>query len=96
MITIMKFLMAKYSKKEFEGFTYRFVVRFFVKDQSYSSTLQIYSNSDSYKELNDFISEKKSENVMSFVIEHRASKEQDEIVSKFIEETLNNYLTTQS
>ena len=36
----------------------------------------------------DFINEKKSDKVVSFIIEHRASKEQDEMSAKFIDEVL--------
>ena len=50
--------------------------------------IDIYSNSDSYQKLEDFINKKKSEKVIDFIIEHMATKEQDDIASKFINETL--------
>ncbi len=50
--------------------------------------MHIYSNSDSYQKLEDFISERASEKVLSFEIVHRATKEQDEANSKFIDEVL--------
>ena len=78
-----------YSKEQFEGFTHRFIVKFKVDDDWRNDTnITLYSNSDSYQKLEDFINTKKSNNVLSFKIEHRASKEQDEMASKFIDEIL--------
>jgi hypothetical protein len=77
----------KYSKEKFNGFTHRFKVEFEV-GQPYTSNLDIYSNSDSRKELEDFINDKKKEKVISFKIVHKASKEQDEMAAKLIDETL--------
>ena len=79
----------KYSKKEFEGYTHRFIVEFKVdNDWRNDTNIQIYSNSDSYQKLSDFINEKKSEKVVSFDIIHRATKEQDDAASVLIEEGL--------
>ena len=79
----------KYSKERFEGFTHRFKIQF-ETNEPYFSNLDIYSNSDSYQKLRDFINEKKSEKVLSFKILLRVSKEQDEMTSKLINETLND------
>ena len=80
-----------YSKQQFEGFTHRFIVKLRIdNDWRNDTNVTIYSNSDSYQKLEDFITEKKSDKVVSFNIEHRASKEQDEMASKLIDETLNN------
>jgi hypothetical protein len=79
----------KYSKTEFEGFTHRFIVQL-QTGEPYDSNIDIYSNSDSYQKLEYFINEKKSDKVMAFKIIHRASKEQDEMSSKLIDETLKN------
>jgi hypothetical protein len=79
----------KYSKTEFDGFTHRFIVKIKVdNDWRNDTNITIYSNSDSYQKLEDFINEKKSDKVVSFSIEHRASKEQDEMSAKFIDEVL--------
>jgi len=79
----------KYSKNKFDGFTHRFIVKMKVDNDLDSDTnITIYSNSESYQKLEDFINEKKSEKVVSFKIEHRASKEQDEISEKFLDEFL--------
>jgi len=77
----------KYSKEEFEGYTHRFIVRLKVDNDFRNDTnVTLYSNSNSYQKLDDFINEKKSEKVIAFTIEHRASKEQDEMSSKFLDE----------
>lgn len=82
----------KYSKTEFDGFTHRFIVKFKVDiDWRNDSNINIYSNSDSYQKLEDFINEKKSEKVIAFDIIHRATKEQDEMTSKMIDETLGDF-----
>jgi hypothetical protein len=82
----------KYSKVEFDGFTHRFIVKFKVdNDWRNDSNINIYSNSDSYQKLEDFVNEKKSDKVIGFDIIHRATKEQDEMTSKFIDETLNDW-----
>ena len=79
----------KYSKKDFEGYTHRFIVKFKVdNDWRNDTNINIYSNSDSYEKLGDFIDKNKSPKVVLFTIEHRASKEQDEMASKFIDEIL--------
>ncbi len=79
----------KYSKTEFEGYTHRFIVQFEI-GEPYFINCDIYSNSYSYMTLIAFINEKKKDNVISFKIIHRATKEQDELTSKFIDEILNN------
>lgn len=79
----------KYSKEQFEGFTHRFIVKFKVdEDWRNDTNITMYSNSDSYQKLEDFLNAKKTDKVLSFKIEHRASKEQDEMSPKFLEEML--------
>jgi hypothetical protein len=79
----------KYSKEQFDGFTHRFIIRFSIdEDWRNDTNLHIYSNSDSEEELENFIKEKKSKKVKEFKILHKASKEKDEIASKFIDEML--------
>ncbi len=77
----------KYSKTQFEGYTHRFKIQLEI-GEPYFSNLDVYSNSDSYQKMEDFINEKKTDKVISFKIVHRASKEQDEMASKLIDETL--------
>ncbi len=75
----------KYSRIEFDGYTHRFIVRF-ETGEPHTSNLTIYSNSESYKDLENFINEKKTNKVITFSIVHRATKEQDEHASKFLNE----------
>ena len=83
--------MEKYSKEQFEGFTHRFIVRMKIDiDWRNDTNVTLYSNSDCYQKLNNFINEKKSKKVVAFEIIHRASKEEDEMSSKFIDEVLND------
>lgn len=78
-----------YSKEQFEGFTHRFIVKFKVdEDWRNDTNITLYSNSDSYQKLEDFLNAKKTDKVLSFRIEHRASKEQDEMSSKFLDDLL--------
>lgn len=80
----------KYSKEKFEGFTHRFIVRFsFDNDWRNDTNMDIYSNSDSYKELEDYINKNKTNKVKNFTIVNRSSKKQDELDSKFIDDFLN-------
>ncbi len=80
----------RYSKEKFEGYTHRFIVKMKVdEDWRNDTNVTIYSNSDSYQNLEDFINKNKSDKVLSFSIEHRASKEQDEMSSKLLDEFLN-------
>lgn len=82
----------KYSKQQFDGFTHRFVVKFKIDiNQQNDINVTIYSNCDSYEKLQAFINEIKSSKIISFNIEHSASKEQDEFSAKFIDEMLDVY-----
>lgn len=79
----------KYSNKEFDGFTHRFIVKFKIdNDWRNDINLTLYSNSDSYQNLTEFIDKNKSPRVREFEIIYRASKEQDEMSSKLIDEVL--------
>ena len=81
-----------YSKQQFDGYTHRFIVTLSVDDDWRNDVnMTIYSNSDSYDELNEFINNKKTEKIVSFVIVHRASKEQDEMASRFIEDVMKGW-----
>ena len=81
-----------YSKQQFDGYTHRFIVTLSVDDDWRNDVnMTIYSNSDSYDELNEFINSKKTEKIVSFVIVHRASKEQDENDSAFVEEVMKGW-----
>lgn len=84
--------MQHYSKQQFEGYTHRFKVIFRVDDDRQNDTsADIYSDSDSYQKLEDFINLNKSDQVVSFQIFNRTSKEQDEATSKMIDEMLDKF-----
>ena len=74
----------KYSRKQFDGYTHRFIVSFSYGKIVETSNMNIYSNSSSYMELHNFIEKNKSEKVFLFNIEHRSTKEADERISEFI------------
>lgn len=78
----------KYSRKEFEGYTHRFIVQFDTGGPHYNN-LNIYSNSDDIRCLEAFIKEHKSERVKSFEIIHCASIQQDEASARLIDEIIN-------
>lgn len=77
----------KYSREPFEGYTHRYGVRFEIGEPNFHN-IDIYSNSDSYQELDDYINRNKSDKVLRFTIVHRTSKEQDERETEFIHEVL--------
>ncbi len=76
----------KYLTKPFEGFTYRFKVQI-KANTNYYVGMDIYSDSESYEELGKFLSTK--DKIAEFKITHRASKEEDEMESEFIDSVLN-------
>ncbi len=83
----------KYSKTKFEGYTYRFIVRFSVDNDWRNDTIMnIYSNEGDKRSLRDFIENKKTNKVKSYIIEHRTTKEQDDMEDEFINEWLNEEL----
>ena len=49
----------KYFKEQFEGYTHRFIVKLKIdNDWRNDKNIHIYSNSDSYQKLEDFINKK--------------------------------------
>ena len=83
----------KYSRKEFDGYTHKFIVKFSVdEDFRNDRNINIYSNSGSYSKLEEFIDKNKGEKVKSFTITHRATKEDNEENNKMIDEWLLNIL----
>ena len=53
-----------------------------------SHSMYIYSNSGFFNELDEFIDKNKNDTVLSYEIVHRASKEEDDIKSAFIDEIM--------
>ena len=83
----------KYSKKSFKGYTHRFVVTLKVDDDWRNDTkIDIYSDCGSRKRLEEFLNKTKTKKVLSFKIEYRATKAQDDATSKRLDEWINGDL----
>jgi len=79
----------KYSRVSFEGYTHRFVVVLKTSDDHREDVkVDIYSNSGDKQKFTEFIDQKKSEKVTSFEIVRVATKEQDDLDTEFITQTL--------
>lgn len=75
-----------YSRYEFEGYTTRFKVEF--NTNGNENNIDIYSDSDSVKDLLYFIHCNLKNKHTKFSLIHTASKRQDELTTQFINETL--------
>ena len=86
--------MKKYSKEQFED--YKFRVKVLIKyeedgdDLSWEHEIQmdIYTDDEDMDSVRSFLLSKAADKVTSIEIIHTATKEQDEMAAKFIEETL--------
>lgn len=76
-----------FKREKFDGYTHRFKIQFEIGEPFYSN-VDIYSNTFDLNKVEDFINSKKTKKVLSFKIVHKASKEQDELMSKFIDDVL--------
>lgn len=74
-----------YAKQPFDGYKYRFRLVFETTGKFFRN-IDIYSDSDSYQELEDFIEDRKSDKVIAFKIESRSSKNDDKITSELLDE----------
>lgn len=77
----------KYSKKEFAGYTHRFIVQFEI-GEPYSHSITIYSNNGDEDDLIEFIENNATKKVKSFKVAHRATKEHDDLSNQLINEVL--------
>lgn len=77
----------KYSRSRFDGYTHRFKVEF-ETGLIHTASMDIYTDTDSREAVSSFIDSVKTKKVISFKIIHVASKEQDDLTAKLIEETL--------
>jgi len=84
---IKEFNGKKYSRSRFDGYTHRFKVEF-ETGSIYKASMDIYTDTDIHAVVRNFIDSVKTKKVISFKIIHMASKEQDDLNAKFIEETL--------
>ena len=87
----------KYSRKEFEGYTHRFMVIFSIdSDWRNDTTMDIYSNSGDYEHLIAHIEKHKTPKAASYRIAHKATKEQDKLDSDFVRGFLENITNSQT
>ena len=80
----------KYSKEPFEGYTHCFKVEFFT-NSPYTRSVDIYSDSSSYKSLKEMINEKKESKITRFHVVNCSTKEQIDVDSRIIEEFLKEF-----
>lgn len=78
-----------YSKKEFEGYRFRAAFRLKVsEDWREDTTINIYTDNSNREEVNNVIVSKTTDKVVDCTLENWATKEQDELATELIEETL--------
>ena len=79
----------KYSIEEFDGYTHRAKFRLSVGDDWREDTnIDIYTDNPNKIDVLKAVSSKKTEKVKLFSMEHWTTKEQDDLIAQFIEETL--------
>ena len=74
----------KYSRKQFEGYKFRAKVELKTKDDEYN--LDIYTTDEYSPRVKMVVENLKKDYVESVKVIHWATKEQDELISKFLEE----------
>jgi len=79
----------KYSRKEFEGYKFRSIFKFRVNnDWRDDSNLNIYTDNPNREKVTRVITSKATDKVIEVLLEHWTTKEQDDLIAQFIEETL--------
>ena len=79
----------KYSRGKFEDYKFRTVFRMGVDtDWRNDRKVTIYTDNPNKEEVNNFIVSKTSEKVVKCELEHWTTKEQDDVMAQFLEETL--------
>ena len=79
----------RYSREEFEGYTNRAVFRISISEDFREDTVvNIYTDNPDKEDVKKVIEGRKAEKVTSCKMEHWTTKEQDDLTSKFIDETL--------
>ena len=79
----------KYSRVEFEGWTNRFVVQMIVDNTGRPEIfITIYTNSNSWAELEEYLRERISSKVLKFNLDYRATREEDIVTGKLLDEVL--------
>ena len=79
----------KYSREEFDGYTHRVKFRLSISDDwREDRSIDIYTDNPNKIDVLKVVSSKKTEKVKLFSMEHWTTKEQDDLIAQFIEETL--------
>lgn len=76
----------KYSRKKFEGYKFRAKFEFDVKDQLYTSNIDIYTTDEDKSRVHKTIADKTTDKVFSLNIIHWTTKEQDDLISELLTE----------
>ncbi len=79
----------KYSREQFEGYTHRAIFILSVNAHwNNDKSINIYTDNSNREEVYNVINSRVVEEVISCTLEHWTTKEQDELTSQFLEETL--------
>jgi len=79
----------KYSREEFEDYKFRTIFRIGTDtDWINDNNITIYTNNPSKEDVDKVILSRTTDRVVSFKMEHWTTKEQDDLTSQFLEETL--------
>ena len=78
----------KYSREQFDDYKIRVKVRFEVKDEEYPTNMDIYTTDTDKESIISVLNSTKRDKVVSLEIIHTATKEEDDIATLFMEETL--------
>lgn len=79
----------RYSKEEFEGYTNRAMFRLSVsEDWREDKVINVYTNCKTREEVSNVVESSVTKKVLKVKMEHFTTKEQDDLTSKLIEETL--------
>ena len=79
----------KYSREKFEGYKFRTSFRFSVSEDWREDTkTTIYTDNPNIEEVFEVINSRTGEDIIKSFMEHWTTKEQDDLATLFIEETL--------
>jgi len=78
----------KYSRESFESYKYRLTFRFEIENEKHYSNIDIYTTDNDSERVKEILESKKYNKVKRITLLNKATKEQDDFASLFIEETL--------
>ena len=82
----------KYSRQEFEGYTNRAIFRLGIDiDWRNDRCITVYTDNTNKFEVDKVILSRTTDKVRNFIMEHWTTKEQDDLTSQFLEETLKDF-----